>query len=305
MQSDVAQSIARKVEVTVAGEEQARLSSARPVSPEVYETCRKGRFAKSNSQQELERNIASFEEAISKDPTFAPAYVGLAGAYDSLATVFVGAPPEGAREKQTRAALKALELDSGNAEAHVLLAHVLRKQWHWANAEAEYKRALALNPNDAAAHVGCATWFLCQGQTEEAVAWSRRARELDPLGPTGTNIGYILFGARHYDEAIQDMQDALALRPDDALAHWFLGFALIAKDQPAEAIPELEKAVALTDYGPGAIGVLIRAYAHAGRRKVALRLLADLKLRNHAGYVASGAFVNAYLGLGDNAQAFV
>jgi len=146
MQSDVAQSIARKVEVTVAGEEQARLSSARPVSPEVYETCRKGRFAKSNSQQELERNIASFEEAISKDPTFAPAYVGLAGAYDSLATVFVGAPPEGAREKQTRAALKALELDSGNAEAHVLLAHVLRKQWHWANAEAEYKRALALNP---------------------------------------------------------------------------------------------------------------------------------------------------------------
>jgi tetratricopeptide (TPR) repeat protein len=101
------------------------------------------------------------------------------------------------------------------------------------------------------------------------------------------------------------MRDALAFRPDDALAHWFLGFALIAKDQPAEAIPELEKAVAVNDRGPGAIGVLIRAYAHAGRRKVALRLLADSKLRNHAGYVPTGAFVNAYWGLGDNEQAFV
>jgi hypothetical protein len=80
MQSDVAQSIARKVEVTVTGEEHARLSSARPVSPDVYETYLKGRFAKSNNQQELERNIASFEEAINKDPAFAPAYLGLAGA---------------------------------------------------------------------------------------------------------------------------------------------------------------------------------------------------------------------------------
>ena len=70
---------------------------------------------------------------------------------------------------------------------------------------------------------------------------------------------------------IQDMRDALALRPDDALAHWFMGFALIAKDQPAEAIPELEKAVVLTDRGPGAIGVLICAYTHAGRRKVAFK----------------------------------
>jgi pentatricopeptide repeat protein len=101
------------------------------------------------------------------------------------------------------------------------------------------------------------------------------------------------------------MRSVLALHPDDAAARWYLGFALIAKDQPAEAIPVLEKAVSLTDRGPGVIGVLIRAYAHAGRRKEALKLLAELKRRNETGYVPTGAFVNAYLGLGDNEQAFV
>jgi TolB-like protein/DNA-binding winged helix-turn-helix (wHTH) protein/Flp pilus assembly protein TadD len=305
MQSDVAQSIARKVEVTVTGEEHARLSSARTVSPEMYEAYLKGRFVKSYSRAELERSITYFEGAIQKDPTFAPVYVGLADAYDSLGTIFVGAPPSEARVKQASAAQKALELDPGNAEAHALLGDVLQRRWQWADAEAEYKRAIELSPNNAAAHIQFATWLLCQGRAEEAVAWSRRAVLLDPLGATGTFMGYILFEARRYDEAILRMRNVLALHPDDAAAHWYLGFALIANNQPAEAIPVLEEAVALTDRGPGAIGVLIRAYAHAGRRADALKLLAELRKRDQAGYVPTGAFVNAYLGLGDNEQALV
>jgi len=84
-----------------------------------------------------------------------------------------------------------------------------------------------------------------------------------------------------------------------------MGYALIAKGQPAQAIPELEKAASLSDRSPAVIGVLVRAYAHAGRRDEALRLLAELKTRREAGYVPAGAFVNAYLGLGDNEQAFL
>jgi pentatricopeptide repeat protein len=305
LQSDVAQSIARRVEVTMTGEENARLRAARSVLPEAYESYLKGRFGENNSKAELERRIVYFEEAIQKDPTFAPAYVGMASAYDSLGTVFVGAPPFEARLKQTTAAQKALELDPGNAEAHVLLAHVLQRHWQWANAEAEYKRARDLDPNDSAALIGLASWSLCQGRTEEAVTWAHRARELDPLGNSSTFIGYILFEARHYDEGIQSMRGVLQVHPDDAAAHWYLGFSLIAKDRAEEAIPVLEKAVSLTDRGPGAIGVLIRAYAHAGRRDHALKLLEELKKRSQTGYVPTGAFVNAYLGLGDNEQAFV
>ena len=83
-----------------------------------------------------------------------------------------------------------------------------------------------------------------------------------------------------------------------------LGFALIANGQPEEAIPVLEKTVAITNRSPAVIGVLIRAYARAGRRADALRLLGELKKRNQSGYVPSGAFVNAYLGLDDREQAF-
>jgi len=304
LQSEVAESIARKVEVTITGEEHARLTAARSVSPEVYESYLKGRFAKSNNRAEIEESIAHFEEAIRKDATFAPAYVGLADAYDNLGLVFIGVPPGEVRPKVISAARKALELDPELAEAHVLLADVYQKQWQWSDAEAEYKQALELKPNEAAAHLGFASWLLCQGRTEEALAWARRARELDPVGATGTGIGGILFYARRYDEAIRELRSALAIRPDDALALWYVGFALIAKGQPEQAIPVLEKAVSISDRSPGVIGVLVRAYAQAGRRPDALRLLAELKRRRQAGYIPAAAFVNAYLGLGEHDEAF-
>ena len=196
LQSDVAQSIARKVEVTVTGKEHERLTAARPVSPEVYESYLKGRFAKGNNRAEIEESIAYFEEAIRKDRTFAPAYVGLADAYDSLGLVFIGVPPGEVRPKVIGAARKALELDPELAEAHVRLADVYQKTWRWSDAEAEYKRALELKPNDPSAHLGFASWLLCRGRTEEALRWAQRARELDPLGAIGSGTGGILFYAR-------------------------------------------------------------------------------------------------------------
>jgi len=307
LESEVAQSIARTVEVKVTGEERARLVMAHHVSPEVYESYLKAEneFSKSSSQTELEQSIAYFEVTIGKDPNFAPAYVGLAKAYERLGSVLGGAPPKETHPKMMSAARKAIDLDPDLAEPHVLLAEVYQKQWQWSDAEAEFKRALELNSNDAGAHVGYAKWLLCQGRTDEALAWVQRARELDPLGGAGitplggvaiTN-GFILFHARRYDEAIRE------LRNDDP-DHWILGLALIANGQPDEAITVLEKALG-TDRNPAVMGVLVRAYAHAGRRKEALRLVDELKRRQLTSYVAAAPFVNAYLGLGDNDQALV
>ena len=304
LESDVAQSIARKVEVTVTGEERARLVAARSVSPEVYESYLKGLAAKGNSRAQVEKQIAWFDEAIRKDPTFAPSYVGLAGAYTNLGTVFVGAPPAETRPKVINAAQKALELDPELADAHVELANIYMRQWKWAEAEAEYRRALDLNPNDAAAHVGFSDWLLCHGRTEEALAWARRARDLDPLGTSGHAIGWTLFNAHRYDEAIREFRDVLTVRPDDRLPLWPLGWALIGNHQADKAIPELEEAVSVTNRSPGVISALIWAYAHAGRRSDALRLLGELKKRQQTGYVPAGAFVHAYLGLGDYDEAF-
>jgi TolB-like protein/tetratricopeptide (TPR) repeat protein len=304
LESEVAQSIAAKVEVTVTGNEHERLTAVRSTSPEVYESYLQGQFAidNSNTRAEIEKSIGYFEDAIKRDSNFAPAYVGLAEAYSELSTIFVGAPLETVRPKAMTAIRRALELDPESVEAHLVLADMERSQWQWAEAEAEYRRALGLSPNNALAQSGLADWLLSQGRTEEALAVAQRGRELDPLVVSGTYIGWILFSARRYDEAVRELHSVLAVRPDDVLALWNLGYSLIANGQPEKAIPVLEKAVSLSDR-PGVIGVLIRAYAHAGRRADALRLLAELKRRKQAGYVPAGAFVNAYLGLGENDEA--
>ena len=306
LQGELAQSIAEKVKVTVTGEEHERLTAARSVAPEVYESYLKGEFTLngSNSRTGLERSVGYFEEAIQRDPTFAASYVGLAAAYRELGTVIIGAPPAETRPKVMAAARKALALDPDIAEAHVLLANTLQEEWNWTEAEAEYNRALDLNPNSADAHMMFALWLLCQGRTDEAVAWARRSRELDPLAVSGDLIGWILFQSHRYDEAIHELRSLVAVRPDDTSALTDLGFVLIANNQPDDAIPVLKKAISVSDGGPAATGVLIRAYARAGRRNDALRLLAELQRRRKRGYVPAGAFVNAYLGLGENDQAF-
>jgi TolB-like protein/Flp pilus assembly protein TadD len=305
LESELAQSIAEKVEVTATGEEHRRLSSVRPVAPEVYESYLKGRFALGQGNRAGdEQSLHYFEDASNRDTTFAPSYLGLAEAYSNLGTVFAGVPPEATRPKVMSFARKALALDPNLVKAHVVLANVLQQQWHWTEAEAEYRLALQLNPNDAEALSEFALWLLCRGRVDEAVASIERARALDPIGVSGDSVSRILFHARRYDDAIRESRSASAVQPDNALNFMGLGFALIANNRPAEAIPVLERAVSLSPGSPAVIGVLIRAYAHAGRRSDAIRLLAALKRRRQRGYIPAAAFVNAYLGLGDNEQAF-
>jgi TolB-like protein/DNA-binding winged helix-turn-helix (wHTH) protein/Tfp pilus assembly protein PilF len=304
LQSDVAQSIADKVAVTITGQERARLVAARVVAPESYESYLKGMNAPRNNRAEIEQRIAYFQDAIQKDPMFAPAYVELAETYINLQDAFVGAPPSEIRPKAISAVRKALELDPELAKAHAYLAELYQKQWKWAESAAEYKRALELKPNDAAAHRGYADWLACQGRTEEAVAWVKRARELDPLG-SGGDVAWILLLARHYDESIRDYRSALAVHPDFPSIRWGLGFALIANGQPREAIPVLETVVSMTSRrSPGSIDMLATAYALAGNRAEAQRLVEELKLRRQKDYIPPASLINSHLALGDYDQAF-
>jgi len=305
LESEVAQSVARKVEVTITGKEHERLVAARHVSPEVYESYLKGQFTKGFRRSDVEKKIAYFEEAVNKDSTFAPAYLGLANAYEDLGSTFVGGPTDEVRPKAINAARKALELDPQLAEAHALLAELHQDQWQWAEAEAEYKLALDLKPNDVATHIGFADWLLCQGRVDEALTWAQRARELDPLGISGVQTGWILSFARRYDEAIRELRGVLAVRPDYDYALWSLGFALIGKGQYEEAIRVLEKTVSIMDRSAGSIEFLATAYAHAGRRREALRLINELKQRRKTSYVSADALVDPYLALADYDEAFV
>ena len=306
LESELAQSIAEKVEVTVSGAERQRLAAARTVGPEVYESYLKGRFAynEGRSRSDFETSVGHFQQAIRLDPTFAPAYVGLAQAFTQLGLVAVGGRPVETRPQVLAAARRALELDPSLAEAHVLLANTEQEQWHWTEAESEYRSALDLNPNEAEAHWRYALWLVCQGRTDEAISWAQRGRQLDPLAVTGGNVAWILFQSHHFEDAVRELRSALSVAPDDPEALSDLGFVLSANGHSADAIPPLERVVFLTQGSPAAIGVLIRAYALAGRRADALRLLADLDRRRSEGYVPAAAFVNGYLGLGDKDAAF-
>ena len=304
LESEVAQAIAKRVEVTVTGEEHSRLIAARTVSPRVYELYLKGLTRSGNTRAQLEQRISYFDEAIRKDPTFAPAYVGLAQAYENLGTIFAGAPPSETRPKVIANARRALELDQELAQPHVELGLIAESQWRWAEAEKEFRLAVELNPNLAVAHFGLADWLLCHGRVEEALAWVRRGRELDPVGPFDGSFVLVLLDSHRFDEAIQEARYVLGVKPNNADTLWKLGWALIFNHQPEEAIPVLEKAALITERSPGILASLVWAYARAGRRSDALRLVEELKKRQQTGFVPAGAFLNCYLGLGDKDQAF-
>ncbi len=306
LQSQLSQAITDKVKVTVTGEERERLAAQRSVAPEVYESYLKGRFALNEhmNRGRLEEGVGYFEDAISLDPTFAPAHLGLAQAFSALGTVLVGVSPEETRPKAMDAARKALELDPDLAEAHVVLADMEQQKWRWAEAEAEYRRALDLSPSSARANAGFASWLLCQGRTDEALSWSQRGRQLDPLSVSGSDVAWILFQAHRFADAERELRAALGAQPDDIEVLTELGFVLSVGERAAEAVPFLERAIAVSHGSPAATGVLVRAYARSGRRVEAERLLDELKERSAAGYVPAAAFVNAYLGLGDADAAF-
>jgi TolB-like protein/tetratricopeptide (TPR) repeat protein len=306
LQNDVTQGIARHIESAVTGAQRGAPVVPRTVAPEVYEAYLKGRFAlHENSRAGLGRALVHFQAAADADGTFAPAYAGLAATYSALGLVFYGEPPGETRPKTVVAARRALELDLELAEARALLANALQKDWHWAEAEAEYRRAIELSPSDATAHAGLADWLLCQDRTEEALASARRAQELDPLAFDGVQVGWILFQARRYDQAVRELRTALITEPEDPMSLWFLGFALIGARQFDEAIRTLEKTASLSNRSPAVLGVLVHAYAGAGRRSEALRVLGELQRRQQKGYVPPAAFLNAYLGLGDTEEAFI
>src|SRR5215510_15098111 len=307
LQSEVAQAIARQIQISVAGRESGSRNTPdrSVVSPDVYEDYLKGRFALNRTPTpDLKASVRYFEAAIAKDAFFAPAYSGLGAAHTVLSSPFGGDEPVDALTEAAQAAGRALELDATIAEAHLVLGEVALRRWQWIEADARYRRALDLDPNNAAAHDGRARWLLSQRRTDEALEWAQRARELDPLALYGRDVGWILFLSRRHAEAIRELHTVLAVQPDESGALWYLGFALIEHGEAAEAARVLERSAALSGRNPAVLGVLVRAYARAGRSTEALRVLGELTRRREAGYVPAAAFVNAYLGLGDYARAW-
>ena len=309
LQSEIAQAVAREVQIQMTPGEQARFTSRRAVKPKAYDNYLQGRylFWNKRTEENLNKAIEFFQNAIKEDAGYAPAYVGLADCYNALSVVQISAlPPAEGRRRAEEAATKALELDSGLAEAYTALGYINHYNWNWTAAEQHFKRALELNPSYANAHNVYAGYLMSRGRVDESIAASNRARELDPFSlAISAQRGFLLENARRYGEAIEQLRAVTAMDPNHYQAYWILGHTYAANGQFVEAVAAAEKAVQLSDRAPGALGMLGLAYGLAGRKADALKIVNELLELNKTRYVTPAALVNVYLGLGDKEQAFV
>ncbi len=217
LQRELARTVAKEIRATVSLEEQARMARSRPLHPEAHELYLKGQYHYYKwRQEEFKKAIAYFEKAVAVDPDYAQAYVGLAKTY-GWQWILGSLPPKEAYPKFGAALKRALQIDDTLPEAHYVLAvSAWYFYWNWAQAEAEFKRALALNPNleEARFEYG---WFLTSmGRHKEGIAEARRAVEGDPLSfSANLALGSNYHGARHYDQAIAQYLRTVELDPND------------------------------------------------------------------------------------------
>ena len=308
LQTEVALVIAQQVGSVVTGPAKTRLATvSATVSPDVYDHYLKGRFQFNKyTKDSIENSIRLFKVAIAGDATFAPAYVGLASAYSALGTITIGAaPPSDVLPMAVAAALRALELDPTLADAHALLGNIQQQDWQWFEAEARLRRALELNPSHARAHAQLGWWLLCRGRPEEAIVSSRYGRDLDPLAEDlHASFGVTLYNARHYDAAIRELRRLLAINPDNTQALMMLGLSLVETGRFEEAVHALELGASRSNRSPMMLGALAGAYGRGGHHGQARRLVDELIALRKTSYVTAGAFVFAYMGLGEYDQGF-
>jgi len=287
LQSDVARAVADEIELALTPEEEARLASVRVVNPEAHEAYLIGSYSwKKMTPADFDTAERYFELALEKDPSYAPAYEGLAWVWAARQQMGLVPPDEGG-PKATAAALKAIALDDGSAEAHEALALVRTwTDWDWAGAEVEWQRALELNPNAANAHAYYAHFLAIMGRTEEAIPHSERALELDPFNALFHALyGVVLCFDRRYDDALAAARFALAMQPDNPAALYLRWFAASASGRHAEAV-EAAKAYYNVLYGDPAVEEAFeQGWAQGGYTEAMGRAAAALEERSRTSFV--------------------
>jgi len=303
VQDRLAEQVAQALIPQMTGEEQKLIAKRYTENAEAYQLYMMGRYHWSKTNRaDWNKAIEYFNKAIEKDPTYALAYTGLADCYLSIVIDSSISETE-AIPKARQAAIAALQLDDNLAEAHVSLGRIKAlHDWDWSNAEIEFKRALELNPNSAAAHREYAGYLTYVLRTDQAVAEAKRARELDPLSQLANfHVAWALISADRYDEAIEQSRQVVGTFPN---AYLWIAWANIGKEQYDEAIANLQQRISLLGDDPITSANLGYAYAMSGKHSQAKRVLAQL-LTLYKQHQASSYFIAVvYAGLHDMNQTF-
>ena len=304
MQQELTQSIEERLRPQLAPDEQRRLTRRDTASPEAYRLYLRGLYSRSKGTQEaMEKSVDYFQQAIELDPQYALAYANLSSLYGALAYNQLWPQPE-TISKAEAAAQKALALDEELAEAHAALGFIQVQKWNWSAAEAELKRAIALNPNYAVARNDYGRYLSFIRRDKEALVQYTRVKELDPLARAGhVNVGYTLCRMGRYDLGLTEFKAARELNPDHAFAHFLLAaHCLEPTGRYSEAIEEARQAVAMESASPIPLGILGWLCARYADRTEAVGILEKLTKWDESHDTAVSVAV-VYMGLGDHDSA--
>jgi len=310
MESEIAGAIANQIQAKLTPEQEARLASVHPVNLKAFEAYLQGNYHVTlardveyrNGHQETEQSELGtardfFRKAISEDPNYAPAYVGLAG------TWFGRSVTEGGPEKEREALQRALQLDPALAEAHFHLGYLeFLRFWNWAGSEREIKRAIELNPNLADAHAGYADYLDSMGRFEEGMREYLRAQELDPghYAPMPNPF----FTRREFDKAIEMDRNDIERHAFGIFPHWDLAVNYEAKGMHDEAIKEWEIAMRMLGYEYIA-NAMDRGFKAGGYKGALKEWVRGMELARAEGEnVPSNVLAEVYTYLGDRDHAF-
>lgn len=279
IQSDVAQQIAQALKVELTSEEKDHIQERSTENLEAYEKYLKGQYFQGRrNEKDIRDSIEYFEEAIELDPNFALAYSDLAFSL-LLLPLYSSVPIDEVRHKIIDVSQKALKLDPMIPEAHTALGSLYRVSWEWDKAEAEFKKAIELNPNDADAYHMYAWYLLQLARYDEAIENMNMAIKLDPLSLIiNQNQGELYYYSRKYDKSIEATKRTIEMDPAFPQAHYLLGMAYLAKGMYEEAMEEFQLEKNLPKpFSPYSVDSAIGVnYAKQGMQKEAEEILKRL-----------------------------
>jgi serine/threonine protein kinase/Tfp pilus assembly protein PilF len=303
VQDEVARAITSEIKVTLTPEEQGRFAKPQQTRFEAHDAYLKGRYhLRRGTEDEMRQARMYFDEAIKIDPNYAPAYAGLADYYwltNELA-------PGMAMPKAKAYVEKALALDGALADAHATLASInFYGDWDWIAADKEFRRAIELGPGDSEFHRGFSGFLSEMGRHEQALEEVRIAQELDPLSNTiNLAVGWVFYYARQYDHALEQCRRVLDLDPHFVSAHECLASTYLAKAAYDQGLTEYRDLASLSQNDPLRLAGLGCAYALAGQKPQARKVIVQLEAASKSQYVAPYFVALIHASLGEKDQAF-
>jgi eukaryotic-like serine/threonine-protein kinase len=305
VQREIAQEITGNLRPRISGTSEPPATRQYTQNPEAYQLYLKGRYYWNRfTPADHRRAEQYFNQAITADPTYALAYVGLADSYGASATNGWISSLEG-YPKGMAAARKALELDDSLAEAHTTLGAItMFYNLDWATAEREYNRAIELNPNYALSYELYSYLLTANGRMDESITMVKRGLEADPLSALlSDDLAQTYYLARRYDESLDQYRKSLEIDPNRPGA--FAGIAMVyqQKGMYDEAIKFYEKAISGSGRTPNVLVVLAYAYATSGRKAEATKIANELAVNGRQQYVSPFDLAILYTGLGDKDRA--